>query len=129
MLGGKMMSNIDRYVTLTEQNFQQEVLENPTLVLVDCWASWCGSCLTISPVIHRIAIEFVGQIKIGRLNIATAKGLADQYQIRAVPTLLFFKDGQLLERFIGGVSKQELTAKLDTLLVDRYSNRSPIACL
>lgn len=123
------MSTITHSVTLTEHNFQQEVLESQIPVLVDCWASWCGACQRINPIVAELAIEFVGQIKIARLDIVTAKGLATQFGVRAVPTLLFFEDGQMLERLIGGISQQELTDKFNTLLMHRYSNRSRIACL
>lgn len=123
------MSITTHYIMLTERNFQQEVLAAKMPVLVDCWASWCGAYEAISPNISELAIEVAGRAKVGRLNIATAKELARQYGVRAVPTLLFFKDGQMLERFIGGASKQILADKLNTLLMVDYSNRRHITCL
>jgi len=137
-------------ITLTEDNFQAQVLEIRVPVLVDCWASWCSSFQWINPIFEKLDIAFAGQIVIGRLNVATSEKLAARYGIRAVPTLLLFQDGCLLERMIGSVSEQDLTRKLDamlspkmigsrseqafakkldTILPVRNSSRSRIACL
>ncbi|GEM_PF-891733 len=118
-----------RRITLTNDNFELEVLKAQTLVLVDCWASWCGSFQQINPVIEDVAIEFAGQIKVGRLNIVKAEALAARYGIRAVPTLLLFSNGQVLEQVIGGVSSLALTNKLNALLLVSNSSRSRIGCL
>ncbi|XGV96400.1 MAG: thioredoxin family protein [Leptolyngbya sp. BL-A-14] len=116
-------------ITLTNHNFKAEVLHAQTPVLVDCWASWCGSFHQINPIYNELALEFSGQITIGRLDIATAEPLATQYGIRAVPTLLLFHNGQVLERLIGSVSKPKLTCKLKALLSASHVCRSLIACL
>ncbi|PSB24320.1 thioredoxin family protein [Stenomitos frigidus] len=116
-------------ILLTDANFQSEVLEAQVPVLVDCWASWCGSFHQMNPIIETLAIEFAGQIKIGRLNIAASEQLAMRYDIRAVPTLLLFKDGQVMERVIGSVSKQRFADTLNALLPGSYSSRSRMACL
>jgi thioredoxin 1 len=124
----KSMLLTARCITLTETNFQAEVLEAQMPVLVDCWASWCGSFHQMNPIIEELAIEFAGHLKIGRLNVGSSEKLAARYGIRAVPTLLLFQDGQVIERVIGSVSKQRFANKLNALLAG-HSSRSPIACL
>ncbi len=103
-------------IPLINDNFQAEVLAAPTLVLVDCWASWCGAAQPANPLLEAVAIEFTGRIKVGRLNLAQAESVAMHYGIRAVPTLLFFQQGQIVGRLIGGISPLDLRRKLDTLL-------------
>jgi len=116
-------------ITLTEDNFQAQVLEIRVPVLVDCWASWCSSFQWINPLFEKLEIAFAGQIVIGRLNVATSDKLAAQYGIRAVPTLLLFQDGYLLERMIGSISEQDLTRKLDAMLAAQtLGSRSEQAC-
>ncbi len=114
-------------IVLAEDTFPFEVLEAEVPVLVDCWASWCGSFQWIDPVFNELAIAFNGQIKIGQLDVSTSEKLALRYHIRAVPTLLLFKDGRLLERWIGSVSQQVLTRKLNDLLLGSNSNRSRVS--
>jgi thioredoxin 1 len=116
-------------ITLTEANFQAEVLDSRIPVLVDCWASWCRSLQQVNPMFDELAIELTGQVKVGRLNIAAAENLAAHYGIRAVPTLLLFKDGQMLERVVGSADKQSLTRQIRTLQPGTDANRSRIACL
>ncbi|MBW4469722.1 MAG: thioredoxin [Stenomitos rutilans HA7619-LM2] len=116
-------------ITLTNDNFQAEVLNAKIPVLVDCWASWCGSLQPANPVLIELAIEFAGQMKLGRLDLATAENLATRYSIRAVPTLLLFQDGQVQERSIGSVSKQKLKSKLSVLCSVRHENRGLVGCL
>jgi thioredoxin 1 len=123
-----MSMNI-QYMVLTEDNFQSEVLAAQALVLVDCWASWCSSFQPINPLLNELPISITQQIKVGRLNIAVSAKLADDYRIRAVPTLLVFRDGQVLERIVGGVAQPVFVSKLSALLADHSSRRSRIACL
>lgn len=118
-----------QYMVLTEDNFQSEVLAAQALVLVDCWASWCSSFQPINPLLNELPISITQQIKVGRLNIAVSAKLADDYRIRAVPTLLVFRDGQVLERIVGGVAQPVFVSKLSALLADHSSRRSRIACL
>lgn len=118
-----------RCITLTEANFQAEVLKSQMPVLVDCWASWCGSFHQMNPIIEELAIEFAGYLKVSRLDVGRAEKLAARYGIRAVPTLLLFQDGQVIERVIGSVSKQRFANKLNALRPDNHANRSLIACL
>lgn len=118
-----------RCITLTEANFQAEVLETQMPVLVDCWASWCGSFHQMNPIIEALAIEFAGYLKVSRLDVGSSERLAARYGIRAVPTLLLFQDGQVIERVIGSVSKQRVANQLNALRPDNHANRSLIACL
>lgn len=116
-------------ITLTDSNFQSEVLEAQMPVLVDCWASWCDSFQRVNPILNELAIDFAEQIKVGRLNVATSDWLAAHYRVRVVPTLLFFRNGQVVKRVIGSGSKSELANQLKTLLASSCLSRSRIACL
>jgi thioredoxin 1 len=111
-------------IRFTDDNFQTQVLESQVPVLVDCWASWCSSFQQINLVFEQLAIAFSGQIKIGRLNVATSEKLADYYGIRAVPMLLIFKEGQIVERIIGSVSQKEISRKIIALTISSYTHWS-----
>lgn len=100
-------------ITLTDGNFHEEVISSPTPVLVDFWAEWCGPCKMIAPVLDELASEYDGRIKIGKVNIDQFQGLAAQHGIRAIPTLLLFKNGQVEEQIVGLRSKRDLKASLD----------------
>src|SRR5437899_12806242 len=100
-------------VTLTEANFEEEVLRSPTPVLVDFWAEWCGPCKMIAPVLDELATEYDGRVKIGKVNIDEHQDLAAEYGIRAIPTLLLFKQGEVAEQIVGARGKRELKASFD----------------
>ena len=101
---------------LTDANFDQEVLAASTPVLVDFWATWCGPCKMIAPILDEIAEEKAGVIKIGKVDVDENQGLSARYGIRAIPTLLLFKNGEVKEQIVGGmVSKHDLLAKLEAL--------------
>jgi thioredoxin 1 len=104
-------------VTLTQENFAQQVLQSPAPVLVDFWAEWCGPCKMIAPVLDELADEYDGKIKIGKVNIDEHQGLAAEYGVRAIPTLLVFNNGQVAEQMIGAKSKRDLKASLDRIAV------------
>ena len=104
-------------VTLTQENFAQQVLQSPAPVLVDFWAEWCGPCKMIAPVLDELADEYDGKIKIGKVNIDEHQGLAAEYGVRAIPTLLVFDKGQVAEQMIGAKSKRDLKANLDRIAV------------
>ena len=99
--------------TLTQANFPDEVLKSSIPVLVDFWAEWCGPCKMIAPMLDELASEFDGRIKIGKVNIDEHQNLAVEYGIRAIPTLLVFKNGQVAEQIVGMRSKKDLKASLD----------------
>ena len=100
-------------VTLTDENFAQEVLKSPVPVLVDFWAEWCGPCKMVAPILDELASEYDNRVKIAKLNIDDYQGLATEYGIRAIPTLLIFKDGQVSDQIVGLRSKRDFKAKLD----------------
>lgn len=104
-------------VTLTQANFPAEVLKSTVPVLVDFWAEWCGPCKMIAPVLEELASEFDSRVKIGKVNIDDHQTLAVEYGIRAIPTLLVFKDGQVAEQIVGMRSKKDLKASLDRVAV------------
>ena len=104
-------------VILTEANFDQEVLKSPTPVLVDFWAEWCGPCKMIAPMLDELASEYDGKVKVGKVNIDESPSIATQYGIRAIPTLLIFKDGEVAEQVVGLRSKRDLKANLDQVAV------------
>lgn len=100
-------------VTLTAENFDQEVIKSATPVLVDFWAEWCGPCKMVAPILDELATEYDGKVKIGKVNIDDHQSLASEYGIRAIPTLLLFKGGQVADQIVGLRSKRDFKAKLD----------------
>ncbi len=103
-------------VTLTEGNFSQEVLKSATPVVVDFWAEWCGPCKMIGPVLDELAGEYDGKVKIAKVNIDEYQQLAINYGINSIPTLLFFKNGQVADQVVGMRSKRDLKASFDRVL-------------
>jgi len=99
-------------VELTDTNFKQEVLESDVPVLVDFWAAWCGPCLRLAPVIEQIAKEYKGKLKVCKLNVDEAPKTASSYGIMSIPTLAIFKNGEVVDKVIGVVSKSELEAAI-----------------
>lgn len=100
----------------TESNFEAEVLNSPVPVLVDFWATWCGPCKMISPIIDQVATEMVGTAKVGKVDVDKASGLATKYGVRSVPTLLFFKNGEPVATVVGATSKDNIVNKLKACL-------------
>src|SRR5271165_2137481 len=100
-------------ITLTKDNFEQKVIKSTTPVLVDFWAEWCGPCKMIAPVLDELAGEFEGKVKIGKVNVDEHQGLAAQFRVTAIPTLLVIKNGQVAEQMVGAKSKRDLKASLD----------------
>ena len=92
------MANV---LTFNEENFEKEVLQSEVPVLVDFWATWCAPCRMIAPIIEALAEEFQGRIKVGKVNVDENSQLAIKYGIRAIPTLLLFKEGKVVEQMVG----------------------------
>lgn len=102
-------------VILTKTNFETEVLKSDIPVLVDFWATWCGPCMMLSPIIEELAKEFEGKVKVGKVNVDEENELATQYRVASIPTLLLFKNGELTKTAVGFMPKQEL---IETLGLD-----------
>ncbi len=103
----------ERPKTVTEDNFQRVVLENPQTVLVDFWADWCNPCHAIAPVIDELASEFTGYATVAKVNVDENKSLAEKYNIRSIPTVLVFQDGEVVDQVVGTVTRQVLIEKLN----------------
>ena len=103
-------------VILTSSNFEQEVLGSSEPVLVDFWAPWCAPCRAIAPSIEELAVEFAGLAKVAKLDVDATPEIAEKYGVRSIPTLLFFRDGEAVDRLVGGAPKKAIAAKLQALL-------------
>jgi thioredoxin 1 len=100
---------------ITSANFD-EVLKSGRPLMVDFWAEWCGPCRMIAPMVEEFAAEYEGRLTVGKCNVDHERELPAKYSIRNIPTLLFFKGGELVERHVGALGRSELKAKLDALL-------------
>ncbi len=100
----------------TDANFEADVLKDTGLVLVDFWATWCGPCQIMGPVIDELAGEYEGKVKVGKCNVDDNPATAAKYGIMSIPTLIFFKGGEVLEKMVGAHSKDGIKAKIDALM-------------
>jgi thioredoxin 1 len=112
----KEMAQDAKYVTGTDSNFEDVVLNADVPVLVDFWAAWCGPCRMIAPYIEELADEYEGRAKVVKLDVDTNPQTAMQFGVRSIPTLLFFKDGEVADQLIGAAPKKHLVSKLDALV-------------
>jgi thioredoxin 1 len=103
-------------IVLTDDNFASEVLESDRPVLVDFWATWCGPCRMVSPIVEELAGEYDGRAKVGKLDVDSAQRTAQEYGIRSIPTLLIFREGKVADQVIGAVPKVQISEKLDAVL-------------
>ena len=99
-------------ITLTNANFENEVLQSDIPVLVDFWASWCGPCKMLSPIIAEIAEEYDGKVKVGKVNVDDEPALANMFRIESIPTVMVFKGGKLVNQSLGYRPKEQITAML-----------------
>ncbi|MEG2440461.1 MAG: thioredoxin [Acetivibrio sp.] len=98
----------------TDENFNQEALETEGLVVVDFFADWCGPCKMMAPIIAALAEEYVGSVKIGKLNVDENPAVAQKYRVMSIPTILFIKNGVVVETSVGAISKNQLVEKIMT---------------
>jgi thioredoxin 1 len=102
-------------VSISESNFDSEVTQSDKPVLVDFWAEWCGPCKMIAPILDEIAKEKAGTVKVGKVNVDENQSLSFKFNIRAIPTMLFFKNGQVRDQVTGMTSKKDLLGRLEAL--------------
>jgi thioredoxin 1 len=102
-------------IDLNESNFENEVTKSDKPVIVDFWAEWCGPCKMIAPLLDEIAKEKSGSVKVGKVNVDQNQSLSFKFNIRAIPSLLFFKNGQLRDQVTGMTSKKDLLGRLEAL--------------
>lgn len=107
------MSNIKE---LNDESFNSEVVTQKGIVLIDFWAPWCGPCKMLSPIVERISQKYIDRIKVFKINTDEAPAITQQYHIRSIPTLLFFKDGEVIDTIVGAVPEDEIKEKLDKIL-------------
>ena len=103
-------------VVLTDQNFETEVLQSKSATLVDFWAEWCMPCKMLAPVIDEIADEYAGRVKVGKVDTDSNRQIAIKLGISAIPTLILFKGGQMVKKFVGLQQKRDLKAAIDGIL-------------
>lgn len=102
-------------ITVTNENFN-EIISGSQPVLVDFWATWCGPCRMLGPTVEAVAKEYDGKVTVAKCNVDECEDVAVQFGIRNIPTLLFFKGGQVVDKLVGNVPKGEITAKLDAII-------------
>jgi thioredoxin 1 len=103
----------DNLIHVTDQDFEAEVLKSDLPCLVDFWAPWCGPCKAIGPVVTELAQEFAGKVRIAKMNVDESPATPGKYGIRAIPTLILFKGGEVLDQVTGAVGKAQLAAMLE----------------
>ena len=101
-------------LTITDDNFEEEVSSSDTPVLADYWATWCGPCKMVGPLVEEVASEYAGRLKVGKLDVDNNQASAAKQNVMSIPTLLIFKDGQVVGQQVGALSKTQLTDFIDS---------------
>jgi thioredoxin 1 len=102
-------------ITVTDGNFGDEIEKHDGLSLVDFWAAWCGPCRMVGPVVEQLAGEYAGKVKVGKLDVDANQQTASRFNIRSIPSILFFRDGQVVDTIVGAVPKAVLERKIQEL--------------
>ena len=103
------MSNV---ITVTDADFEQQVEKNDGLTIVDFWATWCGPCRMVAPILDQLATEYEGKVKVTKLDVDANIKTGSRFNVRSIPTLLFFKGGKVVDQIVGAVPRQTIEAKL-----------------
>lgn len=103
-------------IEINDSNFQEVVIEAGKPAVVDFWAEWCGPCRMLTPIVKELSTEFEGRVVVGKVDVDSNPGISAKYGIRNIPTLLFFKDGKVVDKQVGVVPKGSLVIKIDALL-------------
>ncbi|HMK34364.1 MAG TPA: thioredoxin [Desulfomonilaceae bacterium] len=107
------MSENENLYHVTDSDFEQQILQSDVPALVDFWAAWCGPCRTVGPVVEELAGEYAGKIKVAKLNVDDNKETPSKYGVRGIPTLMLFKNGQVVDQIVGAVPKSRIKELLD----------------
>jgi thioredoxin 1 len=107
------MSENENLFHVTDGDFDQQILQSDIPALVDFWAAWCGPCRTVGPVVEELAGEYKGKIKVAKMDVDANKQIAGKYGVRGIPTLMLFKDGQVVDQIVGAVPKSRIKELLD----------------
>ncbi|MDZ7264532.1 MAG: thioredoxin [candidate division KSB1 bacterium] len=107
---------MSQLLAVTKANFESEVLNSELPVLIDFWAVWCGPCKMIAPIVEELATEYAGKIKVAKCDVDSEQALAIQYGIRSIPTILIFKQGEVVEQIVGAFPKPHLKNKIEKVL-------------
>ena len=110
------MANESSLIHVNDKNFASEVLQSDLPVLVDFWATWCGPCKSIGPIIDELAKEYAGRVKMAKLNVDENPATPSQYAVRGIPTLILFKGGKILEQVVGALPKTRLVSIIEKAL-------------
>jgi thioredoxin 1 len=103
-------------LTLTDKNFEDEVIKSQIPVLIDFWAAWCAPCYMVAPIVEELAEEYDGKLKVGKLDVDSHGSIAQRYKVLAIPTLLIFKEGKVVSQIIGATPKKDLKHHIDKIL-------------
>lgn len=103
---------------ITDATFQAEVLDSKKVTLIDLWAEWCGPCKAMNPIIKELSSEYEGKALIGKIDVDSNPVTPGEYNVRGIPTFLFFKNGEMVEKIVGATSKQVLKDKIDALIAE-----------